>query len=230
MSSTEILLAHAAKLGFLVILVGLFARRRAHVCWSFVGYLSWGLVCNTLISFWPDQFYTRWFYQLMQGVLDALKLAIAAELTYRTFRAFPGAAARVRIFLAPLFLVPALFVTKVPTGTSFEDWIRVYQPQVQTGVIWIITAITLLIAWYRVPVHAMHRAILIGFASYLLTFTTLMNVLRDFGFDRFREFINVTDSYAYILLLAGWAYAAWVPARRPVLALDVLKRLQLEPV
>jgi hypothetical protein len=230
MSGTEILLAHAAKLGFLTILVGLFVRRRAHVCWSFVGYLAWGLVCNTLISFWPEQFYRQWFYQLMQGVLDALKLAIAAELTYRVFRAFPGAAARVRVFLAPLFLVPALFVTKVPTGTSPEDWVRFYQPQVQTGVIWIITAITLLMAWYRVPVHAMHRAILIGFASYLLIFTTLMNVLRDFGFHTLGQFINVTDSYAYLVLLAGWGYAAWVPARRPVVSLDVLRRLQLEPV
>ena len=34
----------------------------------------------------------------------------------------------------------------------------------------------------------------------------------------------------YLFLLAGWAYASWVPARRPVLALDVLKRLQLETV
>jgi hypothetical protein len=230
MTGMELLLAHAAKLGFLLILVGLFVRHRAHVCWSFVGYLAWGLVCNTLISFWPDQFYRAWFYQLMQGVLDALKLAIAAELTYRTFRAFPGAAARVRVFLAPLFLVPALFVTKVPTATSYEDWVRVYQPQVQTGVIWIITAITLLIAWYRVPVHAMHRAILIGFAAYLLIFTTLLNILRDYGFETVRQFINVADSYAYLLLLVGWAYAAWVPTRRPVLSLDVLRRLQLEPV
>jgi hypothetical protein len=40
----------------------------------------------------------------------------------------------------------------------------------------------------------------------------------------------VADSYAYMLLLVGWGYAAWVPARRPVVSLDVLRRLQLEPV
>jgi hypothetical protein len=79
-------------------------------------------------------------------------------------------------------------------------------------------------------VHAVHRAILIGFASYLLVFTTLLNVLRDFGFDNLRSFIGVADGYAYLLILMGWAYAAWVPARRPVVSLDVLKRLQLEPV
>lgn len=230
MTGTELLLAHAAKLGFLTILVGLFVRRRAHVCWSFVAYLAWALICNSLISFLPDQFYSQWFYQLMQGGFDALKLAIAAELTYRTFRAFPGAAARVRVLLAPLFLVPALFVSKVPADASYEEWLRLYQPQVQTGVIWIMVAITLLIAWYRVPVHAMHRAILMGFACYLLTFTTMMNLLRDFGLDNLRRFMSVADTYAYLLLLVGWAYAAWVPARRPVLALDVLKRLQLEPV
>lgn len=230
MSGLDLLLAHGVKLGMLAVLVGLFVRHRAHLCWSFVGYLGWGLVCNSLMSFWPERFYNQAFYVLMQGVLDAFKLAIAAELTYRTFRAFPGAAARVRILLAPVFFVPVLFVSKMPTGTSYEEWVRLFLPQMQTGVIWIMTAITLVIAWYRVPVHAMHRAILIGFAAYLLIFTTILNVLRDFGFEHVRAFLSVADGYAYLSLLAGWAYAAWVPARRPVVSLDVLRRLQLETV
>jgi hypothetical protein len=230
MNGVDLLLAHGVKLGMLAVLVGLFVRHRAHLCWSFVGYLAWGLACNTLMSFWPERFYVQWFYVLVQGVLDAFKLAIAAELTYRTFRAFPGAAARVRVLLAPVFLVPVLFVSKVPTGTSYQDWIALHEPQVQTGIIWIMVAITLVIAWYRVPVHAMHRAILMGFSAYLLIFTTILNVLRDFGFENIRAFLSVADGYAYLLLLAGWAYAAWVPARRPVVSLDVLKRLQLEPV
>ena len=230
MIASELLYAHAVKLGLLVVLVGLFARRRAHMCWSFVAYLATSLVCNSLETFFPEQFFRQWFYLLTQGLLDALKLAVAAELTYRTFRAFPGAAARVRIFLAPVFVVPALFVSKAPLGATYEDMMRLYHPQVQTGIIWIFTAITLLIAWYRVPVHAINRAILIGFASYLLIFTTLLNVLRGFGFDNLRYFFGMADGYAYLCLLVGWAYAAWVPARRPVLALDVLKRLQLETV
>lgn len=230
MTGLDLLLAHGIKLGTLAVLLGLFVRHRAHLCWSFIGYLAWGLVCNSLVSFWPDRFYNPAFYMIMQGVLDAFKLAIAAELTYRTFRAFPGAAARVRILLAPVFLVPVLFVSKLPTGTSYEEWVRLFLPQMQTGVIWIMTAITLVIAWYRVPVHAMHRAILIGFAAYLLIFTTLLNVLRDFGFEHVRAFLSVADGYAYLFLLSGWAYAAWVPARRPVVSLDVLRRLQLETV
>jgi hypothetical protein len=230
MIGSELLLNHLMKLVCLAILVGLFTRRRAHLCWSFVAYLVTVLVCNSLVSFWPDRFYRLWFYSLTQDLLTAMKLAVAAELTYRTFRAFPGAAARVRILLAPVFFVPVLFVSKVPAGASYQEIVQLYQPQLQTGVIWIITAITLLIAWYRVPVHAMHRAILIGFAAYLLIFTTLLNAQRDFGFDQFRNFFNLADGPAYILLLCWWAYAAWVPARRPVLALDVLKRLQLETV
>jgi len=230
MSAAQLLVAHGVKLAMLAVLVGLFARKRAHLCWSFVAYLSWGLACNSLMSFWPDQFYRQWFYVLMQGVGDALKIAIAAELSYRTFRAFPGAAARVRVLLAPFFLIPVLFVSKVPAGATYEDLLRLYQPQVLTGVIWTMVAITLLIAWYRVPVHAMHRAILVGLASYLLIFTTLLNVLRDYGYENLRNFIFVADGYAYLALMLGWAYAAWVPARRPVLALDVLRRLQLETV
>jgi len=230
MSGAEILVLHAMKLAMAATLVGLVVRRRAHLCWSFVAYLAVGLVLNSLMSFWPDQFFRLWFYTLTQNLMVAFKLAIAAELTYRTFRAFPGAAARVRVLLAPVFFVPLLFLNKVPAGASYQDIVQTYLPQIQTGLIWILTAITLLIAWYRVPVHAMHRAILIGFAAYLLIFTTLLNVLRDFGFENARSFMAVADGYAYVLVLVGWAYAAWVPVRRPVLALDVLKRLQLEPV
>ncbi len=230
MSATQLLLFHAMKLGMIAVLAGLFARRRAHLCWSFVAYLITGLVCNSLMSFWPEQFFRLWFYSLTQELLTALKLAIAAELTYRTFRAFPGAVARVRVLLAPVFLLPVIFVSRVPAGASYQDLIQLYQPQLQTAVIWVIAAITLMIAWYRVPVHAMHRAILMGFAAYLLIFTTLFNVLRDVGFDRVRNFISMADGYAYVLLLAGWAYAAWVPAHHPVLSLNVLRRLQLEPV
>ena len=232
MSALDLLLAHGVKLGMLAVLVGLFVRHRAHLCWSFVAYLAWGFGFNSLMSFWPETFYNPASYVLMQGGLDAFKLAIAAELTYRTFRAFPGAAARVRILLAPVFFVPVLFVSNswTPIGTSYEEWVRLFLPQMQTGVIWIMTAITLVIAWYRVPVHAMHRAILIGFAAYLLIFTTILNVLRDFGFEHMRAFLSVADGYAYLALLAGWSYAAWVPARRPVVSLDVLRRLQLETV
>jgi len=230
MNGAEALVLHAMELALMATLVGLFIRGRAHLCWSFVAYLLTGLVCVSLMSFWPERFFRLWFYSLEQDLLNALKLAIAAELTYRTFRAFPGAAARVRVLLAPIFFVPVLFVSKVPSGASYQEIVQTYLPQIQTAIIWIITAITLLIAWYRVPVHAMHRAILIGFAAYLLIFTTLLNVLRDFGFENARSFMAVADGYAYVALLVGWAYAAWVPVRRPVLALDVLKRLQLEPV
>src|SRR5262245_13424292 len=189
MSATQILISYATTLAAVAILAGLFIRRRAHLCWTFVGYLVTGLACNSLMTLWPEQFFRLWFYSLTQELLTAFKLAIAAELTYKTFRAFPGAAARVRLLLAPVFLVPVMFMSKVPAGASYEDLIQLYQPQLQTAVIWIIAAVTLMIAWYRVPVHAMHRAILIGFAAYLLIFTTLLNVLRDVGFDRIRMFI-----------------------------------------
>jgi len=59
MSGADLLLNHVMKLVCLAILMGLFARRRAHLCWSFVAYLVTAVVTNSLISFWPDQFYRR---------------------------------------------------------------------------------------------------------------------------------------------------------------------------
>jgi hypothetical protein len=229
-SSAQLLLAHVVKLTLLAILVGLFARRRAHLCWSFVAYLAAILIGNSLVSFWPEQFYTKWFFILKEGVYNALMVAVAAELAYRTFRAFPGAASRARLVLAPIFAFTALFVISVPRGATYVDMVTLYHPQVVTGAIWIMTGISLLIAWYRVPVHALHRAILLGFASYLLIFTTLSNILRDFGAAELAYPLGLIDTYAYVALMGWWAYAAWVPVHRPVLSLDVLRRLQLEPV
>jgi hypothetical protein len=190
MNGAELLLNHVMKLSLPRDPRGLFTRRRAHLCWSFVGLPRHEPRLQFADELLAEQFYRLWFYSLTHDLLNALKLAVAAELTYRTFRAFPGAAARVRILLAPVFFVPVLFASKVPAGRQLPG----HHPDLSAAApdrgIWIITAITLLIAWYRVPVHAMHRAILIGFAAYLLIFTTLLNVLRDFGFENLRSFIG----------------------------------------
>jgi hypothetical protein len=108
MNGTEIFLQHAMELGMMAILVGLFFRHRAHLCWSFVAYLVTGLVCNSLMTFWPEQFFRLWFSSLMLDLLTAMKLAIAAELAYRTFRALPE---RRRVASSgPVFFVPVLFI------------------------------------------------------------------------------------------------------------------------
>src|SRR6185436_16831626 len=145
-------------------------------------------------------------YILKESVYNVLTLCVAAELAYRVFRSFPGALARARLVLAPMLAAITVGVISVPTGTDFLDIVTRYHPQIQTGVIWLLSATAVLTVWYNIPLHPVHRALLLGLSSYLIVFATLGNVLRSFGFDRLRSMIGMADAYAYFVLVSWLAF------------------------
>jgi len=209
MTEHQLLIANLVRIAVLLVFVGLIARRRAHLCWSFTVYLGAILAGNTMISFWPERFFTRWFYILKESVYNVIMLCIAAELAYRVFRAFPGALARARVVLAPLLAIVTVGVISVPTATDYLDIVTRYNPQIQTGVIWLLSATAVLTVWYNLPLNRLHRAILLGFSSYLIVFVTAANLLRSFGYDRLKAFASVMDTYAFLALVSWWAFTAW---------------------
>lgn len=225
MSAHQLLLANLVRTAVLLTLVGLLVRRRSHLCWTFMVYLAAILAGNTLVSFWPERFYNQSFYIMKASVYDVLKLCIATELAYRVFRAFPGALLRARAVLAPIMAIITLGVISVPAGTDFFDMVNRYQPQIQTGMIWLLSATAVLTVWYNLPLNRLHRNLLLGFSSYLIVFVTTANILRSFGFARLRETINLVDAYAYLVLVSWWAFTAWrsdeafeiAPVRTPAL-------------
>src|SRR5262249_4486389 len=151
---------------------------------TFTTYLLLILTCNSLSTFWPETFYTQWFWILKQGLYDAMKMGIAAELAFRVFQAFPTAQATARRVLFALLAGTALSVVRVPHigggdspnayGAAAMEW----EPRVLTGTIWLLNGLALLVIWYRAPLHAYHKAILLGFVPYLLVFTTLLSFLK----------------------------------------------------
>lgn len=226
MSDHQLLIANLVRSAILLIFVGLLFKRRSHLCWSFTLYLAAILMGNSMVSFWPERFYTRWFYILKESVYNVLMLGVAAELAFRVFRAFPGALARARLVLAPLLGLITIGVISVPWGTDYLDIVTRYHPQIQTGVIWLLSATAVLAVWYNIPLHFMHRALLLGLSSYLIVFATLGNVLRSFGYDRLRGMLGMVDAYVYLILVVWWVYNAWrseaavvvAPMRVPALA------------
>jgi hypothetical protein len=224
MSAEQIFLLHVTKVPAILALVGIFSRRRAHLCWTFVGYLVTVLVCNSLFSFWPDQFYTRWFWILQQGLLDALKMGIAVELSLRTFQAFPGASATARRMLLVLLLATSAALVGMPLHGIDNVVLLEWHPRVLTGTIWLMNGLALLITWYRVPVHAYHKAILLGFVPYLLIFATAVSLFKEHGLmGPLHEFAEPT---AYLVLMSFWAWASWRPDSRPEASPAVVRRLQ----
>lgn len=231
MTSWQVLVAHAVKILILLTLAGVLARGRARMCWSFVVYLGVVLVSNSLVSFWPARFFDAWFWLVQQALYDALKMAIAVELAFRAFQAFPAARATARRILFALLILTSLALVGVPPGVSggspelYAAALLEWEPRVLMGTIWLLNALALLVIWYRVPLHPYHRAILLGFVPYLLVFTTILRMLRHYGWE-ILPLVQSAEPAAYMLLVGWWCYAAWAPEPAPDVSPAVLQRLQ----
>jgi hypothetical protein len=207
----------AAVLLTMTALAGMIARRRAGVCATFVVYLGVIAVSDLLMLLWPDRFWRLSFFVGKELVINVLRFAVALELTYRTFRAFPSARATARGVLL-LVLVATLVVVFLGTGDleapegapALGPLMTRVQPRVLSGAIWLLTAIAGLILWYRLPVHPLHKAILVGLVPYLLIFSLALSLLESRGWE-IRDGAGYLNTLAYLLVLVYWAFAAWRP-------------------
>jgi hypothetical protein len=227
MNTVQLFVANAVKVLVLFTIVGILLQRRQRLCYSFLAYLVAILTGNCLVTFWPDRFFAEWFWMLKQAVYDVAKLAVALELADSAFRAFPGARATARFVLFCILVATTTAIIGVSTSASFSEVVGEWHPRILSGTIWLLTATAVLVVWYRLPVHAFQRAILLGFTSYLLVFTTALNVLRDRGWD-IRPWVNTIDGLAYAGVMAWWAYATWRADEKLALAPQMLRRMQLE--
>ena len=210
-------LAHATKVALLALLASIVLRGKVRQCWSFVVYLVVILIGNSLTSLRPEQFLTDSFWLVKQRAYDLMKMAIALELAWRVFAVFPGAWQRARVVLAAvlgLSTVAILAVQSTASYNNFFDW----QPKITTGAIWLLTATALVVVRYEIPIRDWQRAIMLGFAPYLLVFVTLMGVLKRQGWA-FRVQFGTVDAIAYGALLLYWIYSACRPERQPELPL-----------
>lgn len=213
MSDLQLLVAHLVKLGLVALLTGIVLRGRLGLCWTFGLYVLAALVGNTLVTLAPQLFFTHSFWVLKQGVYDALKVAIAIELAWRAFAAFPGAWRTARTVLLMLLATSALSLAWL-TPRSY-DTLWEWQPGIVTASVWLLTATALLVVFYQVPIAEWQRAIMLGFAPYLLVFVTWLSVLRRHGWA-VRDEVSLVDALAYLGVVLFWARAAWRRDEKPV--------------
>lgn len=170
-----------------------------------------------LFALWPGRFYTWENYLLKEIVHNLLKFAIALELAYRTFHAFPGALRTARgVFLVLLLLIAAVTLTAPLPARNPDDIDIEWHARMLNGTIWIFTAIAAMILWYRLPVHPLHKAILVGFVPYLLVFSVGMRALVEMGEGA--RWLQRSHTIAYLLVLLYWNIAAW--SRAPATAVS----------
>lgn len=200
------------------LLVALVMRDRYKACILFPLYVAAVLVPVFLFAVWPERFYTWPNYLLRETVHNLLKFAIALELGYRTFRAFPGAWTQAKRLILVIIVVIAVVVFAAITAQRDPADIQVeWHARVLNGTIWLFTGIAAVVLWYRLPVDPFHKAILVGFVPYLLVFSFGMRALVEIGWEQSRLYQRV-HALAYVLLLAYWNRAAW--AREPVRAFE----------
>jgi hypothetical protein len=154
--------------------------------------------------------YTWDGYMIHSVVTAALRFGVALELTGCIFGAFPAAATTARRVILVILLGTAVmaFLMTSPSAT----YTRVHAeavPRLGAAGIWILTALAGLVLWYRLPLAPLPRAILIGYAPYLLVFTVSLSLLFSAEAQPYRTLIGYVDFVSYTLLVGYWIRVAW---------------------
>ena len=155
-----------------------------------------------------------------QAVSAALRFGVALELVQRSFGAFPAAAATARRVMFALVVVTGVLAISA-FDPDYHQFTTITVASLATGTVWILTALAALVLWYRLPLTVLQKAILIGFAPYLLVFTVMMNLLASLGWQH-RDWLSYVNTGSYVVLIGYWTWTAWRNA--PEAVVDVRRR------
>jgi hypothetical protein len=200
-----------------VLLLGLHRRSLLRLCYSLPIYLVSVWLGDLVLLAWPERFRNWDFYVAKETLYGGLKLAIAVELASLAFGRFPGAAATARrALLLGLLLTAATLALGPPiTIPGLYGVALALQPRLANGTVLLLLIVWILVLWYHVPVHRLHRAIVRGLVPYLLLFgngVTLQMLGR--GWDVWR-LVSILSASAYVALLIYWTWEAWRRVEEP---------------
>jgi hypothetical protein len=208
MSSLQMVLGQAATVMLAAALAGVMVRRQYRHFYSFAMYLAVALAMSVLIILWPQRFYRSDVYQVHQAALAVVRFSMAIEVAIRTFQAFPGALATLRVLVFLIVSATALAVLLAPVARDQASFVGQLEPRVANGAVWLFGAIAVLILWYRLPMHPLRKAVLLSYLPYLLVFALVADILGARGWERGQPF-QYARQIAYLMLVSFWAWTAW---------------------
>jgi hypothetical protein len=200
------------------IIAGLVVRGRWRLSVFFAAYNVAGLLLGLLQFFWPERFFTGTVWMPTQATLDILKLGIALEVAWRTFRAFPGAAWVARVAIVATLVVATTLAIVVPLAgapaSAYETALAQFHPRLLDATIWAIVMTLCAARWYRVPLHPFHGAVLTTLAVYLAFQATLFRLFSFYDFAVVYAWANAVDLLVFLLIASWWGYVSWRPDGR----------------
>jgi hypothetical protein len=205
MSILQWVIAWLSALQLVVLFGVLILRRHYQRMPLFTIYVGGVTISNTIYAL-----HSTWeTWMLHQVVTAALRFGVALELTRCIFGAFPAAAVTARRVMLVILVFTAVTAITVPTpGPAYTRMHAESIPRMASAAIWILTALAALVLWYRLPLAPLPRAILMGYAPYLLVFTIGMSLLFD-ARQRIRVWVGYVDPLAFFVLVNYWLRVAW---------------------
>jgi hypothetical protein len=216
-------MGHVVDALVVLIIIGLLRRRYVRFCWSFLVYLSAVWAFDRLGDLMSDRsdYYT--IYSAKETMLDVLKFVVALEIWQKSFCSFPRARLRVGILLALVLLATAIGTLTVSMDVDpYDALLSLISPRQKAGALGLFAVVVSGAWWYRIPLHPLHRAILLGFAGYLVLATLLASLLGLLGQEA-RWVLGRIDVAGYFAVSIWWAWAAWRTSHLPN---PILTRLQ----
>lgn len=213
--------------------MGLVVRRRVARCLFFAAYLASVAGVSLVLSLQAGAL--SWSGWLVSELLQAaLAVGVVLEIAARVLAALPEAARAARwrmrlVIVATLaggalslaWHAPAWFHTRGPELLAYEVASSLL-PVFTYGAAFLFIALLAVANWHLLPLDPLHRAVLVGFGIYLALFSALLVSVNS---EEVRAVLSRANSGAFLLLLAGWAWAAWRREAAPPAPEALVRRL-----
>lgn len=214
-----------------VVLIGLIRRRRTRAVRLLPVYLSVTAVVHLLRVASPDVARSWDYWALKELLLRLLTAGVVVEISMRVFARLPVARRQAWGALVLVGIGTALAVWRAPGvtgGPAPGTWRSVVVlevlPRLAVGSILLCVATLGAMAAYRVPLDALHRAVLFGLALFLLVYAGPMGSADTHAFGRF--VVYYVTPPAYLVMLVVWAVVAWRRESAPDVLPEVLEQVQ----
>ncbi len=191
----------------IAILTGLFVRGHWRAAFAFDLFIASVAALNTLLAAWPERFFTPDMWLVGESLQSLLTLGVAFELVARVFGRLPHARQVVSLALLAVLLALAASLLWLPRLDSLTT-IVVIVPRLQYVTSSSLAVVLAAALWYHVPLHQLHKAILMGWVPYLAVFAMGLQVLRDFGWHQ-TQAVSRFNMACFVVLHAYWTSAAW---------------------